>query len=178
MGLCVCSSKQGGTVDLDNEGGQTFLRVLIHLIMQDYPPLVSGSLQLIFKHFSQRAEVLQAFKQVWRPACMHQSCNKAWIKTGTNNTRYVCNNQCRRIQVQLLVSEQDVENYKQIKANLDQLRLTVEKSELWVEKSGSYGNEDITENQNKEQNLEVCPYWQQEDIAGMLLDRVQHASLS
>lgn len=64
MGLCVCSAKQGGTVDLDNEGGQTFLRVLIHLIMQDYPPLVSGSLQLIFKHFSQRAEVLQAFKQV------------------------------------------------------------------------------------------------------------------
>jgi len=51
-------------VDLDDEGGQTFLRVLIHLIMQDYPPLVSGSLQLIFKHFSQRAEVLQAFKQV------------------------------------------------------------------------------------------------------------------
>lgn len=113
------SAKQGGTVELDNEGGQTFLRVLIHLIMQDYPPLVSGSLQLIFKHFSQRAEVLQAFKQV-----------------------------------QLLVSEQDVENYKQIKANLDQLRLTVEKSELWVEKSGSYGNEDITENQNKEQNSE------------------------
>ncbi|XP_052007974.1 inositol 1,4,5-trisphosphate receptor type 2 [Xyrauchen texanus] len=113
------SVKERSTVDLDDEGGQTFLRVLIHLIMQDYPPLVSGSLQLIFKHFSQRAEVLQAFKQV-----------------------------------QLLVSEQDVENYKQIKANLDQLRLTVEKSELWVEKSGGYGNEDSTENQNKEQNLE------------------------
>uniref|UniRef100_A0A8C1N0L9 Inositol 1,4,5-trisphosphate receptor n=1 Tax=Cyprinus carpio TaxID=7962 RepID=A0A8C1N0L9_CYPCA len=110
----------GSSVDLDDEGGQTFLRVLIHLIMQDYPPLVSGSLQLIFKHFSQRAEVLQAFKQV-----------------------------------QLLVSEEDVENYKKIKASLDQLRLTVEKSELWVEKSGGYGNEDNAENQNKEQNLEV-----------------------
>uniref|UniRef100_A0A672J749 Inositol 1,4,5-trisphosphate receptor n=1 Tax=Salarias fasciatus TaxID=181472 RepID=A0A672J749_SALFA len=95
-------------VELDDEGGRTFLRVLIHLIMQDYPPLVSGSLQLIFKHFSQRAEVLQAFKQV-----------------------------------QLLVSEQDVENYKQIKTDLDQLRLTVEKSELWVEKSGAYSSEDI-----------------------------------
>uniref|UniRef100_W5LMA3 Inositol 1,4,5-trisphosphate receptor n=1 Tax=Astyanax mexicanus TaxID=7994 RepID=W5LMA3_ASTMX len=109
-------------VALDDEGGRTFLRVLIHLIMQDYPPLVSGSLQLIFKHFSQRAEVLQAFKQV-----------------------------------QLLVSEKDVENYKQIKADLDQLRLTVEKSELWVEKSGSYGNEDMTENQNKDQIMEVRP---------------------
>ncbi|KAG1937067.1 inositol 1,4,5-trisphosphate receptor type [Pimephales promelas] len=113
------SAKERSPVDLDDEGGQTFLRVLIHLIMQDYPPLVSGSLQLIFKHFSQRAEVLQAFKQV-----------------------------------QLLVSEEDVENYKKIKASLDQLRLTVEKSELWVEKSGGYGGEDIAENQNKEQNLE------------------------
>ncbi|XP_056117184.1 inositol 1,4,5-trisphosphate receptor type 2 isoform X2 [Rhinichthys klamathensis goyatoka] len=113
------SSKDRSPVDLDDEGGQTFLRVLIHLIMQDYPPLVSGSLQLIFKHFSQRAEVLQAFKQV-----------------------------------QLLVSEEDVENYKKIKASLDQLRLTVEKSELWVEKSGGYSGEDIAENQNKEQNLE------------------------
>ena len=64
--LCLlsCLSKERSTVELDDEGGRTFLRVLIHLIMQDYPPLVSGSLQLIFKHFSQRADVLQAFKQV------------------------------------------------------------------------------------------------------------------
>ncbi|XP_062860264.1 inositol 1,4,5-trisphosphate receptor type 2 [Trichomycterus rosablanca] len=113
------SAKERTPVDLDDEGGRTFLRVLIHLIMQDYPPLVSGSLQLLFKHFSQRAEVLQAFNQV-----------------------------------QLLVSEQDVENYKQIKVDLDQLRLTVEKSELWVEKSGGYGNEDAAEAQNKEQTVE------------------------
>uniref|UniRef100_A0A3Q3WWS6 Inositol 1,4,5-trisphosphate receptor n=1 Tax=Mola mola TaxID=94237 RepID=A0A3Q3WWS6_MOLML len=112
-------SSELSAVELDDEGGRTFLRVLIHLIMQDYPPLVSGSLQLIFKHFSQRAEVLQAFKQV-----------------------------------QLLVSEQDVENYKQIKADLDQLRLTVEKSELWVEKSGGYSGEDLGVRQGKEQNIE------------------------
>nr|XP_019934105.1 PREDICTED: inositol 1,4,5-trisphosphate receptor type 2 [Paralichthys olivaceus] len=112
-------SSELGAVELDDEGGRTFLRVLIHLIMQDYPPLVSGSLQLIFKHFSQRAEVLQAFKQV-----------------------------------QLLVSEQDVENYKQIKTDLDQLRLTVEKSELWVEKSGVYSSEDLVVRQGKELNLE------------------------
>ncbi|XP_036962516.1 inositol 1,4,5-trisphosphate receptor type 2 isoform X1 [Acanthopagrus latus] len=112
-------SSELSAVELDDEGGRTFLRVLIHLIMQDYPPLVSGSLQLIFKHFSQRAEVLQAFKQV-----------------------------------QLLVSEQDVENYKQIKTDLDQLRLTVEKSELWVEKSGVYNGEDLGVRQGKEQNIE------------------------
>ena len=34
-----------------------------------------------------------------------------------------------------MVSESDVENYKQIKADLDELRLLVEKSELWVYKA-------------------------------------------
>lgn len=64
-------SSELSAVELDDEGGRTFLRVLIHLIMQDYPPLVSGSLQLIFKHFSQRAEVLQAFKQVATKSVLH-----------------------------------------------------------------------------------------------------------
>ena len=81
-------------------GGKTFLRVLLHLGMHDYPPLVSGSLKLLFRHFSQRQEVLHAFKQV-----------------------------------QLLVSDSDVNSYKQIKDDLDGLRLLVEKSELWVYKS-------------------------------------------
>ena len=35
------------------------------------------------------------------------------------------------------MSESDVENYKQIKADLDELRLLVEKSELWVYKAKS-----------------------------------------
>ncbi|XP_034023350.1 inositol 1,4,5-trisphosphate receptor type 1-like [Thalassophryne amazonica] len=86
-------------LDLDDHGGRTFLRVLLHLTMHDYPPLVSGALHLLFRHFSQRQEVLVAFKQV-----------------------------------QLLVTSQDVENYKQIKCDLDQLRSIVEKSELWVYK--------------------------------------------
>ncbi|XP_071509549.1 inositol 1,4,5-trisphosphate receptor-like [Diadema antillarum] len=90
----------GADLDLDGQGGRTFLRVLLHLTMHDYPPLVSGALQLLFRHFSQRQEVLQAFKQV-----------------------------------QLLVTKSDRENYKQIKADLDELRLLVEKSELWVYKS-------------------------------------------
>uniref|UniRef100_A0A8C3LVG9 Inositol 1,4,5-trisphosphate receptor n=1 Tax=Chrysolophus pictus TaxID=9089 RepID=A0A8C3LVG9_CHRPC len=87
---------------VDDEGGRMFLRVLIHLTMHDYPPLISGSLQLLFKHFSQRQEVLHTFKQV-----------------------------------QLLISAQDVENYKVIKSELDKLRTMVEKSELWVDKKGS-----------------------------------------
>lgn len=51
-------------LDLDGHGGRTFLRVLLHLTMHDYPALVSGALHLLFRHFSQRQEVLQAFKQV------------------------------------------------------------------------------------------------------------------
>ena len=74
------------------------MRVLLLLAMNDdSPPLVSGALRLIFRHFSQRQEVVQAFQQV-----------------------------------QLLVSDSDVETYKQIKRDLDRLRLLVEKSELWV----------------------------------------------
>ena len=73
--------------------------------MHDSPPLVSGALRLLFRHFSQRQEVLQAFKQV-----------------------------------QLLVSDSDVESYKQIKTDLDGLRLLVEKSELWVYKAKNTAN--------------------------------------
>lgn len=59
--------------------------------------------------------------------------------------------------MQLLVSNQDVDNYKQIKADLDQLRLTVEKSELWVEKSSSYESGEVGERQVKggEEPMEV-----------------------
>lgn len=53
-------------LEVDDEGGRMFLRVLLHLTMHDYPPLVSGALQLLFKHFSQRQEAVHTFKQVRR----------------------------------------------------------------------------------------------------------------
>uniref|UniRef100_A0A7M4FZF3 Inositol 1,4,5-trisphosphate receptor n=1 Tax=Crocodylus porosus TaxID=8502 RepID=A0A7M4FZF3_CROPO len=102
-------------LEVDDEGGRMFLRVLIHLTMHDYPPLISGSLQLLFKHFSQRQEVLHTFKQV-----------------------------------QLLISAQDVENYKVIKSELDKLRTMVEKSELWVDKKGSSKGDEPGEGNKKE----------------------------
>uniref|UniRef100_A0A8C3EY50 Inositol 1,4,5-trisphosphate receptor n=1 Tax=Corvus moneduloides TaxID=1196302 RepID=A0A8C3EY50_CORMO len=108
-----------GMLEVDDEGGRMFLRVLIHLTMHDYPPLISGSLQLLFKHFSQRQEVLHTFKQV-----------------------------------QLLISAQDVENYKVIKSELDKLRTMVEKSELWVDKKGSTKG-DSTGEGNKKEKKEV-----------------------
>jgi len=52
-----------GKLDLDGEGGCKFLRVTLSLIMHNYPQLVYGALELLFRHFSQRQEVLQAFKQ-------------------------------------------------------------------------------------------------------------------
>uniref|UniRef100_A0A8C3PTE2 Inositol 1,4,5-trisphosphate receptor n=1 Tax=Calidris pygmaea TaxID=425635 RepID=A0A8C3PTE2_9CHAR len=102
-------------LEVDDEGGRMFLRVLIHLTMHDYPPLISGSLQLLFKHFSQRQEVLHTFKQV-----------------------------------QLLISAQDVENYKVIKSELDKLRTMVEKSELWVDKKGSSKGDSTMEGNKKD----------------------------
>ena len=69
-------------LDLDGQGGRTFLRVLLYLCMHDYPPLVTGALQLLFRHFSQRQEVLQAFKQV--SEYMNTTTRKAWAQ----NMRY------------------------------------------------------------------------------------------
>ena len=40
-------------------------------------------------------------------------------------------------QVQLLVSERDVDNYRLIKENLDILRVLVEEAELWVKRKES-----------------------------------------
>ncbi|CAF3997190.1 unnamed protein product, partial [Rotaria sp. Silwood2] len=66
-------------------------------------------------------------------------------------------------QVQLLVSETDIENYKQIKRDLDQLRLFVEKSELWVYKKGkdgalTTGNEieiNVDQEDRKDEEMEI-----------------------
>ncbi|XP_019760467.2 inositol 1,4,5-trisphosphate receptor [Dendroctonus ponderosae] len=114
------TSEECAVLDLDGHGGRTFLRVLLHLTMHDYPPLVSGALHLLFRHFSQRQEVLQSFRQV-----------------------------------QLLVSDSDVESYKQIKTDLDVLRQSVEKSELWVYKSRS--DEHGIGKKNKEEEDDITP---------------------
>lgn len=113
-GIFGCD-EESANLDLDGQGGRTFLRVLLHLIMHDYPALVSGALHLLFRHFSQRQDVLQAFRQV-----------------------------------QLLVSDNDVESYKQIKSDLDVLRQSVEKSELWVYKSKA-GEEHMQMGSSKKQ---------------------------
>ncbi|XP_016350522.1 inositol 1,4,5-trisphosphate receptor type 3-like [Sinocyclocheilus anshuiensis] len=114
--------KGNSILEVDDEGGRMFLRVLVHLIMHDYPPLVSGALQLLFKHFSQREEVLHTFKQV-----------------------------------QLLISVQDVDNYKHIKRDLDLLRTMVEKSELWVIKKSSSGGDGKKDKKDKKEAAPASP---------------------
>ena len=59
------------------------------------------------------------------------------------------------LQVQLLISAQDVENYKVIKTELDRLRTMVEKSELWVDKKGSGKGEEVEAGSAKDKK-EVC----------------------
>lgn len=59
------------------------------------------------------------------------------------------------LQVQLLISAQDVENYKLIKADLDRLRTLVEKSELWVEKKSSGGGDGKKDKKDKKEKGEV-----------------------
>lgn len=58
--------------------------------------------------------------------------------------------------VQLLVTSQDVDNYKQIKQDLDQLRSIVEKSELWVYKGqGPDETMDGVQGENEHKKKEV-----------------------
>jgi len=59
------------------------------------------------------------------------------------------------MQVQLLVSDSDVESYKQIKLDLDELRLLVEKSELWVYKSKGDGSAEKKKTDDVDESAEV-----------------------
>lgn len=57
--------------------------------------------------------------------------------------------------MQLLVSDSDVESYKQIKADLDILRQSVEKSELWVYKSKATEEHGSKKKKSKEEEDEA-----------------------
>jgi len=57
------NSLEPDDLDRDGEGGCKFVRVMLSLIMYNYSQLVYGALELLFRHFSQCQEVLQAFKQ-------------------------------------------------------------------------------------------------------------------
>lgn len=60
------------------------------------------------------------------------------------------------------MTSQDVDNYKQIKSDLDQLRSIVEKSELWVYKrqgdDGMDGDGAESDNKKKVQSTEIMQF--------------------
>jgi hypothetical protein len=84
-------------LDFDGEKGQQLLRILLQMTMNDFPPLTSQALKVLFRHFNQYHELVDDLKQV-----------------------------------QLLVSNRDVSNYRQIDRDLFVLKNLTEKSELWV----------------------------------------------
>lgn len=84
-------------LDFDGEKCQQLLCILLQMTMNDYPPLTSMALKVLFRHFNQYYELIEDLKQV-----------------------------------QLLVSNRDVDNYHQIDRDLFILKNLTEKSELWV----------------------------------------------
>ena len=58
------SESESQHFDIDSNGGKKFLKILVQLIMHGYPSLVTGSLKLLLRYFSQIKETLTALKQV------------------------------------------------------------------------------------------------------------------
>ncbi|KAF1745338.1 hypothetical protein MXB_2722 [Myxobolus squamalis] len=88
--------------NFDNIDGKILVKVLLKLAINSSIPLITNSLELMFRHFAYWHELIASFSQV-----------------------------------QLLVSQQDVENYIQVKRIIEDMRLLVEKSELWCEDGSS-----------------------------------------
>ena len=51
-------------MDLGTDFGRQLLRVVIQMVMVNHAPLASQALQLLIRHFSQRKEMVDGFKQV------------------------------------------------------------------------------------------------------------------
>ena len=51
-------------MDLGMDSGRQLLRVLVQMVMVNHAPLASQALQLLIRHFSQRKEMVEGFKQV------------------------------------------------------------------------------------------------------------------
>ena len=51
-------------MDLGTDFGRQLLRVVVQMVMVNHAPLASQALQLLIRHFSQRKEMVDGFKQV------------------------------------------------------------------------------------------------------------------
>ena len=86
--------------------------------------LVTGALKLLFRHFNQRQELVTALKNVqagYKSNLWLNYCQLLVI-----SSRYFCN------QLKLLISKTNVDQYEQIKDDVEELRTLTEESELWI----------------------------------------------
>lgn len=87
--------------------------------------------------------------------------------------------------MQLLVSDADVESYKQIKSDLDVLRQSVEKSELWVYKSNKpatntsqqhTGDEHLQQQQTLSSSFVQVPEMVKDDVPPVVITSSTHTT--
>ncbi len=61
-------------MDLDGDKGRQLLRTLIQMVMVSHPSLASNALNLLVRHFSQRKEMVQGFRQVGECGLVGGAC--------------------------------------------------------------------------------------------------------
>lgn len=88
--------------------------------------------------------------------CIKSVISHLNVYVAAKKQSFCATNGLHSCKVQLLVTSQDVDNYKQIKQDLDQLRSIVEKSELWVYKGqGPDETMDGVQGENEHKKKEV-----------------------
>ena len=96
------------------------MRILLDLMLSDHAPLINAAVRQLLRHFNQRQEIVQAFNQVrffdLSPNSRPQSRVLCFLIVAMTAP----------CQIQLLVSSEDIENYRDIKEAMDALRLVVE----------------------------------------------------
>ena len=105
-------------MDLDDYQGKQLLRVLLQISMAKDAALSSQALKLLIRHFTQRQEMVKGFTQVLSIVfLLYDLC---------------------MLQVQLLVSKKEKDNYQRIRSNLEKLKGLVDEAELWVQKEDGF----------------------------------------
>ena len=64
MNIHTCYPSIDMDMDLGTDSGRQLLRVVVQMVMVNHAPLASQALQLLIRHFSQRKEMVEGFKQV------------------------------------------------------------------------------------------------------------------
>lgn len=79
--------KDSSDLELDEQGGRQFLRVLFNLIIFNSGELVTSTLHLLFRHFQQRSELLKTFTQVQLLISTQDVSNYTLVRTELEHLR-------------------------------------------------------------------------------------------